>query len=107
MWGINLPLTMKTTISAMFVAWSALRSRFFRTNRTTTGLKITTDLERIGDSAVNISERVVELNQEPHVEPLGRIIRMAGLARSMAESVIARDTEVDALTYEISAELLV
>jgi phosphate transport system protein len=87
----------------------------------TTGLKITTDLERIGDNAVNICERVVELNQEPQVEPLGRISQMAEIAQSMvrdslaafmsrdanlAESVIARDTEVDTLTYQISGELL-
>ncbi len=87
----------------------------------TTGLKITTDLERIGDNAVNICERVIELNQEPQVEPLSRITQMAELAKSMvrdslaafmsrdanlAESVIARDAEVDALAYETSAELL-
>ncbi len=87
----------------------------------TTGLKITTDLERIGDNAVNVCERVIELNQEPHVEPLGRISQMADVAQSMvrdslaafmsrdanlAESVIARDAEVDALTYQISGDLL-
>jgi len=35
----------------------------------TTGLKITTDLERIGDNAVNISERTLGLNQEPPLKP--------------------------------------
>jgi len=31
----------------------------------TTAMKISTDLERMGDSAVNIAERAIELNQEP------------------------------------------
>jgi phosphate transport system protein len=35
----------------------------------TTGLKITTDLERIGDMAVNICERALELNNEPALKP--------------------------------------
>ena len=35
----------------------------------TTGLKITTDLERIGDNAVNICERALELNEEPQLKP--------------------------------------
>ena len=38
----------------------------------TTGLKITTDLERIGDMAVNICERALELNQEPQLEAVYR-----------------------------------
>src|SRR3990170_6248464 len=31
----------------------------------TTAMKITTDLERMGDLAVNIAERAIELNEEP------------------------------------------
>jgi phosphate transport system protein len=31
----------------------------------TTAMKIVTDLERIGDQAVNIAQRVLELNWEP------------------------------------------
>jgi phosphate transport system protein len=87
----------------------------------TTALKITTDLERIGDSAVNICERVVELNQEPQLKPYIDIPRMSSVAQSMvkdsvdafmrddpdlAEGVIERDDEVDALNYQIYRELL-
>jgi phosphate transport system protein len=43
----------------------------------TTGLKITTDLERIGDNAVNICERAVELNEEPQLKPYIDMPRMA------------------------------
>ena len=87
----------------------------------TTGLKITTDLERIGDNAVNICERAIELNQEPQLKPYIDIPRMAEIAQSMvkdsldafmrddttlAEEVIDRDDEVDQLNYQIYRELL-
>jgi phosphate transport system protein len=35
----------------------------------TTAMKIVTDLERIGDQAVNIAQRVLELNREPQLKP--------------------------------------
>jgi phosphate transport system protein len=87
----------------------------------TTGLKITTDLERIGDNAVNICERALELNEEPQIKPYIDIPRMASIAQSMvkdsldafmredttlAEEVIERDDEVDGLNYQIYRELL-
>ena len=87
----------------------------------TTGLKVTTDLERIGDMAVNICERALELNHEPVLKPYIDIPRMATLAQSMvkdsldafmrddttlAEEVIDRDDEVDQLNYQIYRELL-
>ena len=49
----------------------------------TTGLKITTDLERAGDMAVNICERILELNREPQLKPLIDIPRMADVAQHM------------------------
>lgn len=87
----------------------------------TTGLKITTDLERIGDNAVNISERAIELNTEPQLKPYIDIPRMADIAQTMvkdaldafmredtelANEVIARDDEVDQLNYQTYRELL-
>ncbi|RPI99189.1 MAG: phosphate signaling complex protein PhoU, partial [Deltaproteobacteria bacterium] len=35
----------------------------------TTAIKINYDLERMGDMAVNICERVLELNEEPQLKP--------------------------------------
>ena len=49
----------------------------------TTGLKITTDMERIGDMAVNVCERALELSREPQLKPFIDIPRMAELAQQM------------------------
>jgi phosphate transport system protein len=53
----------------------------------TTALKITTDLERIGDMAAHIAERALELDAEAPVEPKAESMidlpLMANLARSM------------------------
>jgi phosphate transport system protein len=64
----------------------------------TTGLKITTDLERIGDMAVNICERALELNQEPQLKPYIDIPRMAAIGRRMIreslDAFVREDTEL-------------
>jgi phosphate transport system protein len=87
----------------------------------TTTLKIVTDLERIGDQAVNIAQRALELNREPQLKPYVDLPRMAEKAQSMVkeslDSFVSRDTElarkvcgedpdVDALKEQIFRELL-
>ncbi|HUP35189.1 MAG TPA: phosphate signaling complex protein PhoU [Candidatus Limnocylindria bacterium] len=87
----------------------------------TTAMKIVTDLERIGDQAVNIAQRVLELNREPQLKPYIDLPRMADRAQRMvkesldafvagdtalARQVCAADAEVDALKEQIFRELL-
>jgi len=84
-------------------------------------MKINNDLERIGDLAVNISERTIELLKFPIVKPLIDIPRMAEIAQGMvkdsldafvnrdsklARSVCERDDKVDNLNDQIFRELL-
>lgn len=87
----------------------------------TTAMKIVTDLERIGDQAVNIGQRVLELNRDPQLKPYIDLPRMAERAQRMVkeslDAFVARDTalarqvcgedaEVDALKEQIFRELL-
>ncbi|MCL5063365.1 MAG: phosphate signaling complex protein PhoU [Nitrospiraceae bacterium] len=87
----------------------------------TTTMKITTDLERMGDQAVNIAERALELNKEPILKPYIDIPHMSRIAQGMtrdaldafvrrdkklAMDVIMRDDEVDDLKYGIFEELI-
>ncbi len=64
----------------------------------TTALKITTDLERVGDMAVNICERALELNQEPQLKPYIDIPRMAQIAQRMIreslDAFVREDTDL-------------
>ncbi|MBN2654176.1 MAG: phosphate signaling complex protein PhoU [Nitrospirae bacterium] len=87
----------------------------------TTAMKITTDLERMGDFAVNIAEKAIELNKEPLLKPYIDIPRMSQIAQEMikgaleafvkrdknlAMNVIERDDEVDNLKHQVQRELL-
>ena len=51
----------------------------------TTAMKIVTDLERIGDQAVNIGQRVIELNREPQLKPYIDLPRMSERAQAMVK----------------------
>jgi len=84
-------------------------------------IKINGDLERMGDLAVNITERALSLMKEAPVKPLIDIPKMAQLAENMvrksldalvkrdealARAVLISDDEVDSLQDAVSKELL-
>jgi phosphate transport system protein len=84
-------------------------------------VKINTDLERVGDLAVNIAEAAKRYMQHPPVKPLIDIPRMGDIAQRMlrdaldsfvrrdiqlAEAVLAADDTLDALKTQIFRELL-
>ena len=87
----------------------------------TAALKINTDLERMGDLAVNITERALSLISMPPVKPLIDIPKMANLVEQMllrslgafvngdaemAKIVLLSDDEVDRLRDAIYRELV-
>ena len=82
--------------------------------------KISSNLERIGDQATNISRRSRQLNTEPLLKPLIDIPLMADIARGMlrdsitafienkpqiALEIITRDKQVDAINHQLAREL--
>ena len=87
----------------------------------TAAMKISGDLERIGDLAVNIAERTLDLLKSPQLKPLVDIPRMAELAQAMvrdalvafvdrddklARGVCERDDQIDQLNNQVFRELL-
>ena len=87
----------------------------------TSVMRINSDLERMGDLAVNIAERTIELLKFPLLKPLIDIPQMAVIAQGMlkdsldafvnrdfklAKSVCERDDAVDNLNNQIFRELL-
>lgn len=63
---------------------------------TTAALKISSDLERIGDYAANISKRAIVLNQLAPVRPINSIPRMAEFVQAMIKDVLDAYVERDA-----------
>jgi phosphate transport system protein len=100
----------------------ALRQPMAADLRFITGaMKIGSDLERIGDLAVNIAERTLEILKYPQLKPLIDIPRMAEMAQNMvrdalnafvngdaalAKNVCERDDQVDQLNNQVFRELL-
>ncbi len=87
----------------------------------TTALKVTTDLERIGDLAEHIAERAIELAAEMPIKPYIDLPRMADFARDMvhraldafvredeklALAVCDADDTIDQLHEQLFRELL-
>ena len=84
-------------------------------------LKISSDLERMGDYAANVAKRAIALSQLPAVKPAGSIPRMARLVQAIIKDVLdsyverdperavdawRRDEEVDEMYTSIFRELL-
>lgn len=84
-------------------------------------MKMVTDLERIGDLAVNICERAIELSKSPPLISYVSIERMAAIVQSLirdaidafvnldadlAHEVVERDDQVDDLYHRIFREIL-
>jgi len=84
-------------------------------------VKINTDLERVGDLAVNIAQAAGRYLDHPPVKPLVDLPRMADIAQRMlrealdsyvrrdtdlAQAVLAQDDDLDALKTQVFRELL-
>ena len=87
---------------------------------TTVAMKISQNLERVGDSAVTIARRAIDLNTEPQLKPYVDLPRMATMSLEMlrdsisafinrepdrARSVVPRDLDVDNLNRQLHREL--
>ncbi|MDD4091144.1 MAG: phosphate signaling complex protein PhoU, partial [Smithellaceae bacterium] len=87
----------------------------------TTAIKITGHLERIGDMAVNIAEKALQLNDEPQLKPYIDLPRMTDMVGAMirdsldsfirgdlalAENVRQTEQVIDDLNEQIFRELL-
>jgi phosphate transport system protein len=86
----------------------------------TVAMKISHDLERVGDEATTIARRALELNAEPQLKPYIDIPRMGEMGLQMlqhameafvdrdpakARAVIPRDKVVDAINKQLHREL--
>jgi phosphate transport system protein len=87
----------------------------------TTALKIVVDLERMGDLAVNVAERALDLNQAPPLGPMHELSKIADLAEAQlkkaldafvtgdvdkADEVMRGDDLIDALYLKIFNDML-
>ncbi|MCR4397930.1 MAG: phosphate signaling complex protein PhoU [Firmicutes bacterium] len=87
-----------------------------------TAMKIVTDLERMGDHAVDIARVTIRIHNQPLIKPLIDIPRMAQITKSMVKSALTAyvsgdteearklaeaDHEVDHLYNQVFRELLV
>jgi phosphate transport system protein len=87
---------------------------------TTVAMKISQNLERVGDEAVTIARRAIDLGAEPQLKPYVDLPRMATMSLEMlrdaisafinretdkARAVVPRDQDVDNLNRQLHREL--
>ena len=113
---------MEVELDEMCISMLALHSPIASDLRLiTTAMKITHDLERVGDEATTIARRVIELNTEPQLKPYIDISRMGLLALAMlkdaldafvhgdslkARAIVPRDKQVDQIHKQLRKELV-
>jgi phosphate transport system protein len=109
-------------ISAQTIRMLALRQPMAQDLRqVVAALKISSDIERIGDYAANVAKRAIALTQSPPMRPVGGIARMGRLVQQIikdtldafsdhdADKAIAawkRDQDVDDMYNSLFRELL-
>ncbi|HUK59029.1 MAG TPA: phosphate signaling complex protein PhoU [Stellaceae bacterium] len=109
-------------VESLVVRLLALRQPMARDLRQIfAALKISTDLERIGDYATNVAKRSIALEQSPGVRPVYALPRMGRLAANMIKDVLDafigrdadkamavwyRDEELDEMYTSLFRELL-
>lgn len=86
----------------------------------TVAMKISQNLERVGDEAVSIARRSLELSREPQLKPYVDLPRMSAMSLEMlrdaltafverepekARAVVPRDQDVDELNRQLYREL--
>jgi phosphate transport system protein len=84
-------------------------------------IKISSDIERIGDYAANVAKRAIALTQSPPMRPVGGIARMGRLVQQIIKDILdaygahdadkavaawKRDQEVDDMYNSLFRELL-
>lgn len=87
----------------------------------TTAIKLNAELERIGDLAVDVAQRALEISDKPLLKPLVDIPRLGEMAKSMtseaiksflngdtglAKKVVLSDSEADTLKRSVEKELI-
>src|ERR1043165_4367923 len=85
----------------------------------TVAMKISQNLERVGDEAVTVARRAIDLNTEPQLKPYVDLPRMATMSLEMlrdaitafvnretdrARAVVPRDQDVDDLNRQLHRE---
>jgi phosphate transport system protein len=109
-------------ISAQTIRMLALRQPMAQDLRqVVAALKISSDIERIGDYAANVAKRAIALTQSPPMRPVGGIARMGRLVQQIikdtldafsdndADKAVAawkRDQDVDDMYNSLFRELL-
>ena len=109
-------------ISNMTIRMLALRQPMAQDLReVVAALKISSDIERIGDYAANVAKRAIALSHTPPIQPANGIPRMARLAQQIIKDVLdayiehdadkalevwQRDEEVDGMYNSMFRELL-